>query len=367
VYALISLSALKTLKYDARDISYKGGRIGMTSFSINVRSSKDDKRIPIAVASDVMFDVQLLLTHIGESFISKEFGSYGRPADPLTDRFTLYIDPNSGGISFRTSAGSGQSALMDNAMRMLVSTLKKMGSGSGTYWMEDTFEDPCYRSMILYDLIRLSEHMAVARGYTLMFGSDSAETKFAPLDIEKAKAFLEKNSRSAQGSVVGLLSSVMTKRSIPMYGFTVGDSRVRISFHRDTEGNASQYADRPVTVIGTLRYSDSGELLEVSDVTSVEPFDKKAFTHMISAERDVPLTKQIEAAVVYDNVASVWKLNYPDLGISISDNDWDSAVAEFHDYFVFLFDNYSSKDDNELSDEEKEVKELLNSLTVKAE
>ncbi|MCL2712905.1 MAG: hypothetical protein FWD37_06530 [Methanomassiliicoccaceae archaeon] len=339
----------------------------MTSFSINVRSEKDDKRIPIAVASDIMFDIQLLLTHIGESFISEEFGLYSRPADPLTGRFTLYIDPDSGGMSFRTSAGSGQSVLMDKAMKMLLSTLEKMGSGSGTYWMEDSFKDPCYRSVILYDLMRLSEHMAAERGYTLMFGSESAGTKFTPLDIEKAGSFLDKNSRSAQGSVVGLLNSVMTKRNIPLYGFAVGDSRVKISFHHGTESAASQYVDLPVTVKGTLRYSDQGELLEVSDINSIGLFDKKTFMHMISAERDVPLTKPLEAAVAYDNITSTWKIGYPDLGISISNHDWDAAVSGFHDYFVFLFDNYSSKDDNELSEEEREVKASLNSLTMKAE
>ena len=312
-----------------------------------------------------MFDIQLLLTHIGESFISEEFGSHDRPDDPLTERFTLYIDPESGGISFRTSPGKGQSTLTDKAMRMLITVLERMGSGSGTYWMEDTFNDPCYRSMILYDLIRLSEHVSVERGYTLMFGSDGAGTKFTPMDVEKARTFLEKNSRSAQGSVTGMLNSVVSKRNVPVYGFTVGNERVKISFRRDAEDAASKYAGRPVTVKGTLKYSVNGELQEVSDVVSAEPFDKKTFTHMISAERDIQLAKPLEASVSYDGNA--WKLSYPDLGISVTNNEWDTAVAEFHDYFVFLFDNYSSKDDNELSEEEKEVKASLNSLTTKAE
>jgi len=334
----------------------------MTSFSINVRSEKEDKRIPISIASDVMFDIQLLLTHIGESFISDEFGSYGRPADPLVNRFTLYLDPDSGGISFRSSAGSGKSALMDKAMGMLISTLENMGSGSGTYWVDDSFGDPCYRSMIMYDLMRLSEHMASDKGYTLMFSSDGTERKFVPLDADKAQAFLDK--KAAQGSVVGILNSVATKRNVPMYGFIVGDDRVKISIRPEAEDAASRYARGPVIVNGILRYSSAGELLEVSDVNSVEPFGKRSFMHMISAERDIPLTKPLEADVAYDS--SVWKLSYPGLGISVSDSEWDTAVAKFHDYFVFLFDNYSSKDDG-LSDEEKEVKDLLNSFTEKAE
>jgi len=83
---------------------------------------------------------------------------------------------------------------------------------------------------------------------------------------------------------------------------------------------------------------------------------------MISADRDIPLAASVEANVSYDTGSTLWKLTYPDLGISSSDQDWDVAVAGFHDYFVFLCDNYLTKE-GDLSDEEKEVKELLDTLT----
>jgi hypothetical protein len=331
--------------------------------SITVRSEKEDKRIPISIASDVMFDIQMMLTHIGESFIAEEFGSYDRPANSLVERFTLYVDPDTGGISFKTSAGKGKSALMDRAMDMLTLMLEKMGSGSGTYWMEDNFKDPVYRSVILYDLVELSKHMAAERGYVLLFSSDNAEKKFVPMDVAKTEAYLDKNAKTPQGSVVGILNGVQSKRNVPMYGFVVGDDRVKITFRSgDAESGAAKYVNGAVLVKGTLRYSDDGELIEVSDVYSIEPFDKKVFGHMISEERDVRLSRPLEAAVEYDNSTMNWKLSYPDLGMSSSGQDWDEVVAEFHDYFVFLFDNYQNKDDSELSEEEREVKGTLMSF-----
>jgi hypothetical protein len=337
-------------------------------FSITVRSEKEDKRIPIAVASDVMFDVQLMLTHIGESFIAEEFGSYGLPAEALTERFTLYIDPESGGISFKTSAGKGHSALMDKAIAKFTATLDKMGSGSGTYWMEDNYNDPRYRCMVLYDLMQLSKHMAVKRGYALFFDADGKEKRFEPLDMDKTQAFLDKNGRIARNAVAGILNVARSKRNTPMYGFVVGDDRVKLSFRSpDAEGDAARYVNSAVVIKGVLKYSDEGELLEVSDIESVEPFSIKVFRNMISADRDIPLAVSVEANVSYDGGTMLWKLAYPDLGISSSDQDWDVAVTAFHDYFVFLCDNDQSKDGNELSDEEKEVKELLDSLTGAAE
>jgi len=332
-------------------------------FSITVRSEKEDKRIPIAVASDIMFDVQLLLNHIGESLISEEYGSHGRPSEALTGRFTLFIDPESGGISFKTSAGKGRSALMDKAVAKLTVTMDKMGSGSGTYWMEDNFSDPRYRCMVLYDLMQLSKHVATERGYSLFFNVDGKEKKFMPVDIEKAQAFLEKNGRITNGSICGILNAAHSKRNAPMYGFVAGEDRVRISFRsKEAESDASRCVNGPVAIKGKIKYSADGELLEVSDIDSVAPFNKKIFRHMISAERDVPLAASVEANVSYDNGTMLWKITYPDLGISSSDQDWDVAAAGFHDYFVFLCENYLSKE-GELSDEEKEVKDLLALLT----
>jgi hypothetical protein len=332
-------------------------------FSITVRSEKEDKRIPIAVASDVMFDIQLLLTHIGESFIAHELDSQDRPSEALTERFTLFIDPDSG-ISYRTCAGKGKSGLMDRAAAMLITTLEKMGSGSGTYWMEDNFKDPRYRCMVLTDLIHLSRHMSEERGYTLLFSSDGKENKFVPMDTEKAEAFLKSGARISQMNAAGVLNSIHTKRNVPLYSFSAGADKARVSFRsKDAEADASQYAGGAAVISGTMKYSEDGELLDVHDVTSVLPFDKITFRHIISADRDIPLNSEIEVSVKYDTDTAVWKLSYSDLGISVSNKDRDAASAEFHDYFAFLCDNYLSDEEKELSGEEKEVKELLISLT----
>jgi hypothetical protein len=75
------------------------------------------------------------------------------------------------------------------------------------------------------------------------------------------------------------------------------------------------------------------------------------------------LAVPIEVTVEYDPKSMIWKLTYPDLGISSSDQEWDTAVAGFHDYFVFLCDNYLSDEGKELSDEETEVRNILKELT----
>ncbi|MCL2607040.1 MAG: hypothetical protein FWD92_00570 [Methanomassiliicoccaceae archaeon] len=330
--------------------------------SITVRSEGEDERIPVTVASDVMRSIQLLLTHIGESFISEEFGSYGRPSSAFVKRFTLYIDPD-GGISF--GAEKERSELVNKTASLLTAVLEN--TGAGTYWMEDAFSDPVYRSVILYDLMQLSRCLSADEGYTLQFEHNEKKGTFAPIDMNKAQAFLERSGTS-HGNVVGILNSVQTKRNVPMYGFLVGEERVKISLNsKEIEDHAAKYVNRAVLVKGTLRYAENGRLSEISDIVSLEPFDKRPFTRIISAERDILLSKPLEANVSYDAGNRTWKLSYPDLGMTSSDQDWDVAVAGFHDYFVFLWENYSTKENNELSEEEIEVKELLSSMVNKTE
>jgi len=333
--------------------------------SIAVRSEGADKRTPVTVASGVMRSVQALLAHIGESFISEEFGSYGRPADAFIRRFMLYID-ESGGISFGPPAGKGKSELVCEAVSLLAEVLEN--AGSGIYKIEDAFKDPVYRSIIIYDLMQLSKCLSEDDGYTLLFEHNGKRGEFSQIDMTKAQAFLEKGGNTSGGNVVGILNSVQTKRNVPMYGFLVGEERVKISVaSKETESRAAEYVNGAVRVNGTLRYSENGRLSEISDIISMEPFNKKSFGRIISAERDILLSEPLDVLVSYDARSRTWKLAYPDLGITSSDQDWDTAVAGFHDYFVFLWENYSSKEENELSEEEIEVKELLSSMVSEKE
>ncbi|MBQ6547499.1 MAG: hypothetical protein IJL79_00970 [Candidatus Methanomethylophilaceae archaeon] len=74
----------------------------MTSFTFNVISEKDDKRIPISVAGQVMVDVQDLFRHIGEYIISREMRFQEAVPAKLAEKFTIYAD-KSGGVVLEAS------------------------------------------------------------------------------------------------------------------------------------------------------------------------------------------------------------------------------------------------------------------------
>ena len=117
----------------------------MTSFTFNVISEKDDKRIPISVAGQVMVDVQDLFRHIGEYIISREMRFQEAVPAKLAEKFTIYAD-KSGGVVLEASTEApetrGYGNVVEDALTLLEATLDSLGSGTGGYWVDDNFRMP---------------------------------------------------------------------------------------------------------------------------------------------------------------------------------------------------------------------------------
>jgi len=44
----------------------------MLNFTVNIISENEDKRVPVAIAGQIMVDIQSLLSHTGEFLMAKE-------------------------------------------------------------------------------------------------------------------------------------------------------------------------------------------------------------------------------------------------------------------------------------------------------
>jgi len=87
------------------------------------------------------------------------------------------------------------------------------------------------------------------------------------------------------------------------------------------------------------------------------PIGDVQFSRLFATNGDVQLKAPVSA---YVQVApGKITITNEELGISVSKNNWDDAIQQFNDYFVFFWMQYSGKDDAQLSDEEKEIKAAL--------
>ena len=153
----------------------------MAGFTVNVISEKEDKRVPVSLAGQIMVDIQDLFRHIGEYLVSRELRLQEAVPAKLAEKFTIYMDKSGGfalDASTYTPETSGYGNVTDDALTLLEATLDTLGSGTGGYWVDDNFKDAIYRNQIVVDIVALYQDLADKEGYALMYGSGPELKRF---------------------------------------------------------------------------------------------------------------------------------------------------------------------------------------------
>lgn len=339
----------------------------MHKLKFNIESESEDKRIPLALASKVMGDVQSLLYHAGGYLVSKEMRLQGYPDKRLLNKFTLYVGGSSAEtVETSTSkpSTSGFGNIVDDAAELVVETLMSIGSGTGGYWADDKFTHPIYRNQIVADVITLHDHLSEYPGYYLTFGYNGEAQRLGEIDVDKLVEYVKKKGRTSAGATVGIIHVAQTKSRGSLVSLDTGYGKAKLAFFDAASRTAAEaMADKgAVIVAGTMTYSKDNVLTEITQAGGVTAFDNIKFRRMISSSGDVELKAPVEATVEYNGGA--WILKNENLGIFSSKPDWDTAVQSFHDYFVFLWEQYSSKPEEDLDEEEAEIKEELLKLVM---
>ena len=335
----------------------------MAGFTVNVISEKEDKRVPISVAGQIMVDVQDLFRHIGEYLISRELRLQEATPSKLSDKFTIYMD-GTGGITLNASTTapetSGYGDVVDDALKLLEITMDTLGSGTGAYWVEDNFKDAIYRNQVIIDIVALYQDINDKPGYALMYGSGAELKRFGKVDVDKMANFISDRGMSVNSVTIGVIERMGNKASDSRYTLNAGSENVRITFSdpKCTDG----LSDGPSIVAGRINYSDEGKIRSVENVYEISPLTNIKFRRMISSTGDVELKVPVDVKIGFKD--GKWTLSNNDLGIMASNAKWDEAVTSFHDYFVFLWTEYKDKGTDGLSDEEIEVRDALNALVA---
>jgi hypothetical protein len=329
----------------------------MRSVNIGVVPKGDREKIPVDIAGGVMVNVQLLFRHIGEYLISKELKLQNKIDRRLSDIFSLYVDPSMS-ISLRSSTRISTSGIIDNALALLESTLVKLSSGTGGYWIDDTYSDPRFRRIIAEDVIRLMHDLGP--DFSIKVGANTLDN----IDVSKIKSYMNNIKMTYDDVICGVLRADPKSRRSEGVRLAVGDERVKMSFDNKTAAlvEAEGLINAPVIVGGRIRLSGD-RIAEISDVRKVIPFDTVKFKRMLSSDGDVALTTPLEVKVDFDERANEWVLKNDSIGARVTKKDWDSVVTSFHDFFVFLWNEYTS-DEHQLNEEEMEIRDFFFKLVV---
>lgn len=338
----------------------------MVNFTINVVSEKEDKRIPAALAGQVMVDIQDLFTHVGEYLVAKELRLQSIVDEKFDEKFRIYMD-DANGISFGASTATpvteGRGNIIDDAVTLMERTMDTIGNGTGSYWMEDIYTDALYRNAIIYDIVALYQDINDKKGYALMYGSGEELKRFGTVDIEKMSNFIRSKGLSYEGAMIGTIGRSASKSSKEAkYTFVSNGSSVRIAFANDEERKkAEDFVNKGAVVIaGAMTFNEDGSLIGLTNAGGLRDASEMKFRRMVSVTGDVMLKEPLSVKVKFEN--GKWTLSNDDLGMISTKDTWDSAVQSFHDYFIFLWTQYADRGDEGLSEEELEVKKGLLSL-----
>ena len=332
----------------------------MRNFMINVAPKTEGGRIPVALAGQIMMDIQEMLSDIGEYLIRSELGIQNSLRPEILSKFTLFMDGD-GGISIGTSTNEHiVGSITEGALDLMEDTMDAMGSGAGGYWMEDNYIDPFFRNHIIYDIVALSEHINGFSDCVLTYGSPDNMKTFGQVDVARLASFMKEKGMSANSAALGLITTTVSKSKGQIIGFECGKNKVKLHFRdRSVENVARTLAGKgPVYVAGRLMYSEEGNLMEIRDVYNVTLAQTIRFRKLIAATSDISVKEPVVANISFDGR---WTLSNDTLGISVTKDTWDDAVQEFNDFFMFLWTEYMMED-KELEGEDAEIRDALKAL-----
>ena len=329
----------------------------MRSFGFRVvpANPDDGSGVPIAVAGQIMVDVQKVITDIGCMIVRLELRIQNEIPQKLVRKFDLTIGGDTDdGLNSKPSEGNDDA--LETALDALCATLDFLGKGAVGTWMTDTFEDDRSRAIIARDLIDLTDHL---NGYALEYGPEDQLSRFEGLDREKILPYtVMKNEVSA---AVGVISRDPIKRN---HWNISNDQYIEpITFDRNiVPTDIPSFASAgPVIVIGIVNRGEKGHILSIDKISGCYTIPELKFHRITASNGDRILLNPIVAKTGYDPDTDTWSLKNDILGVNVTKPSWDECILTFHEYVIFLFENYVDSKGT-FEGEEKDIQEYLLSL-----
>ena len=329
----------------------------MHSFGFKVvPSDGEGSGVPVAIAGQVMVDVQRLITEIGAMMVRLELRIQNGVPPEILSKFDLRIGGSSS-AGLGSDPAEGNEALMEDVLNRLSETLSFLGKGVVGTWMEDNFPEELGRGRIAGCILDLADHLD---GHTLVFGTPDAQGTFRRVDREKLSRYTATGDASV-GAFIGTVSRDPVRRNRLVVSNGSGDVQLSFGSNIDPADIPSFISAGPVIVTGTLVRNRDGSVSEIRNADGCYSFPQVRFHRIITSARDIVLLNPVEGRPSHDPSSGEWSLSCDVLGIDVTKGSWDECVTAFHDYFSFLWEMYF-EGEGDFEGEELEIREYLQSL-----
>lgn len=311
-----------------------------------------ENNLPAEQAERIMDNVQNLLKHIGMYIVTEEMGLQGRTSDEFGSKFNLSQDP---------IEREDENSILNAALSRLENTLDVASSEIINRWLSEKYTDPRYKVAIANELMALCENLD---GCKFSYGHKRRMKDLSNARPERFKESANADTKTITCSLAGVMCRKLDVKGRNAYYLDTGTHLCKITTGKDfNERTAEKYSKTDACIVyGFAILDENDDVIEIKDIYDVNDFPGIVFKRVITPNRDLALLNSITADISFDRRSRKWTLKNELLGISRSKPNWNDAVAEFHDYFMFLWETYVDDPKEGLGEEEKEIQDYLLSM-----
>lgn len=311
-----------------------------------------EKDLSAEQADRIMDNVQSLLKHIGMYIITAEMGLQGRAPEGFESKFDLSHEP---------IERKDEDSVLNSALIMLENTLDVASSEIINRWLSEKYTDPRYKVAIANDLMALCYDLD---GCKFNYGRGRMVKNLSNTRPERFRESANADTKNITCALAGVIGRKADMKGRNAYYLDTGAHICKITTGKEfNEKTAEKYSNAGACLVsGIAVLNENDDVIEIRDICGVSDFPGIVFKRIITPVRDLALLNPASADVSFDRKSRKWTLKNELLGISLSKPSWNYAVAEFHDYFMFLWETYVDGPKEGLSEEEIEIRDFLLSM-----
>jgi len=206
--------------------------------------------------------------------------------------------------------------------------------------------------------------------YEIKIGANGASNYVVlrPRTRQTVSHFLNpQESRAEDRFIVGTLVTLSISRGRRL-ALKLDDGRIiDCHFAADQEDFTQQVVGSLVEVSGQASLNENGVIVSLDEVYDVTPVElgPVRFRTITTGSKKYVLKKPI--SVEFNYLESQWSYEYPPLGIIACATKRGEALAQFHEEFDFLWNEYAQESDDKLTPDAQDIKRRMSDLVEKVE
>jgi hypothetical protein len=252
----------------------------------------------------------------------------------------------------------GQSSLGEESLQKFFGLIENIDSEKEVEAkISSDIPEPLHRARIIEDFTKLwpSEY----DNYDVNIKYKTKEHYLKPSKKLLLEGLLSHYTEQQTTEIKGVLAtySVIPNKIIKIVG---PDGNVQCSFTEEEKEITKKFIEKPVRARGEAIFDAGGRVKELINISHLEPFTDISIKRIFSDHEDLPLKEPITVTIDYND--NHWIMEYEDLGILATSQDYNECLNEFHKEFFFLWKEYALATDSELTPGAQNLKKRIKNV-----